>query len=279
MIDGQHPGAPCPARRAELRIAELLEPRLLGAPSTRSGYRSWTVVEEGRTSISLGDPGWCPPHSTNLFVILDGSPSVTSPGGNDPLSRRHEEAAHAIAHVAAVCRCKRERVSLLPFDLPSAGYVPPQPMTRTGLRRLHAGLRAAARGCTSSDLDPALTHAERMAARTPVAAALVVFSDFLLTDNCPNDVLNRLVSFPGYVHAVVLAADPPALFLRCPEIAHSRIMPTSPPGAAARAMFEGLVHYRGGRTRRASCDASPDLKSAGRKEVSDMNALGVGDRT
>lgn len=244
MIDRQRPDTPGLARRAQ-----LLEPRLLeGRPTVQRAYQAPTVLADGQTPTSLGDPGWCPPHGTNLSVILDGSPSVTSPGGNDPLSRRHDEAAHAIAHVAAACRCKRERVSLLPFDLPAAGYVPPQPLTKTGLRRLHRGLRAAARSTTSSNLDPALTHAERMAARAPGAAALVVFSDFLLSDRCPNDVLGRLVSFPGYVHAVVLGAEPPALFLHDRGVAHSRIMPTSPPGATAYAVFDGLVHYRGGRT-------------------------------
>lgn len=247
MIAAQSPGSSRLAPRTRLRVAELLEPRLLRAPIPPDTHRPPSAIDERRDPISLGDPGLCPLHATTLVLIDDRSPSVISPGGNDPLSRRHYEAALAIKHVATACRCKQERVALVPFDLPSAGYVPPQPLTRYGLRRLYAGLRAAARDYTSSDLNPALTHAERMAAGMHGTVALVVFSDFLLTDRSPSDVLDRLGSFPGYVHAVVLGAEPPALFLHGPGVAHTRIMPTSPPGATARTVFEDLVHYRQGR--------------------------------
>lgn len=195
--------------------------------------------------IRLGDPGTCPSCGTTVVIVDDGSPSVADTGGNDPLSQRYAETALAIRRVAAACRCKRDRVALVPFDIGSAGHVAPQPLTNRGLRALTRGLeRRAGEYGISSELGPALDRVDGYTDRSRGAVALVVFSDFLLTDQNPSEVLQRLRAFPGYVHAVVLGAQPPGVLLADPHVAITRLMPSTPPGSAAQAVFDGLTHYR-----------------------------------
>ncbi|MEN4475713.1 vWA domain-containing protein [Mycolicibacterium cosmeticum] len=186
---------------------------------------------------------------STVFVVLDESASVACSGGNDPLSRRHAETALAIRHVAVACRCRRDRVALVPFDKGSAGHVAPQALTGSGIRQLNRGLRLLANnGGISSNLAPALDHVEALAAHADSEAAVVIFSDFLLTEQDPDAVLSRLRTFPGYVHAVVLGAQPPPVLITDPNVTITRLTPSSPPGSAAQAVFDGLTRYRTRRT-------------------------------
>lgn len=229
----------------DLRRASLLPPHLLGQVRPRDPSGDASSQQSNHTvDFNLGEPGQCAEHDTLLAIVTDESPSVGQPGGNDPLSRRHDEAIAALRHVAQACRCRREKVAIIPFDEPSPGFVPPQPLTRSGQRRLLAGLHAAPRGLGSSDLGPALTRAERLADDYSGTSALVIFSDFLITDVEPQKVLARVASFEGYVHAVVLGTRSPAAFFGLPHIDVSVITPTSPPGSVARAVFDGLNRYR-----------------------------------
>lgn len=226
--------------------ARLLQQSPLGEGDLGGGASPQLRRQLADSEFTLGDPGACSGQVTTLHLVLDESPSVGGPGGNDPLSRRHDEAARAIAHVAAACTCRRERVVVVPFDQPSLGTVGPHPLTPGGLRRLKSGLVTAARTGGSSSLDPALARVEQSAARSPEHSAVVVFSDFLLTDTAPTQVLDRLAALPGYVHAVVLGARPPTRLLGHDHVAISVIAPSSPPGAVARAVFDGLIRYRNG---------------------------------
>lgn len=240
----------------ELGTTRLLPSHLLGHhPGTAGPAPSGTVASS--LLIALGDPGRCGPEGTTVAIVLDESASVTCGDGNDPLSRRHAETALAIGHVAAACHCGRDRVAVVPFDTGSPGYVPPQPLTRAGVRRLHRGLQCLAGGWgMSSELGQALDAVDSQIGKHLGNLAVVVFSDFLLTDANPTDVLRRLCSLPGYVHAVVLGAQPPAVLAADPAIAVTRLTPASPPGAAARAVFDGLTRFR--------TYQSPDLGSAAR---------------
>ncbi|GFM17888.1 uncharacterized protein PO1_contig_020_12 [Mycobacterium sp. PO1] len=85
---------------------------------------------------------------------------------------------------------------------------------------------------------------EAKAGREPGAVAVVVLSDFLLTDRNPAAVLSRLRSIGDSVHAVVLGAYPPAALLDDPNVTVTRLTPSSAPGAAARAVFSGLISFR-----------------------------------
>lgn len=225
--------------------SRLLLPRGLGPSDARPARHVPGGLRSGAAVIGLGAPGPCPPGGTTTFFIFDQSASVTTAGGNDPLSRRHAEAALAIRHVAAACRCGRDLVSLVPFDEGSAGHVAPQPLTRQGVRRLTRGLEhLAGRWGLSSELDPPLTRVETMVPSERGAVAVVVFSDFLLTDTNPTGVIARLCSFPGYVHAVALGAIPRGVLVADPRVAVTRLTPSSTPGDTARAVFDGLNHYR-----------------------------------
>lgn len=228
----------------ELLGGWMLPPRLLGA-AVDFAVGQHTVAGNADQPIRLGYPGSCPPGGTTVAIVLDESASVTTGGGNDPLSRRHIEAALAIRHVAGACRCGRDRISLVPFDIGSTGYIAPQRLTAHGVRRLDKGLQRLAGGWgLSSQLGPALDHVEAHARRQGEGAAVVVFSDFLLTDPNPSSVLARLTAFPGHVHAVVLGAQPPAVLVGDPNVTVTRLTPTSPSGSAARAVFDALTSYR-----------------------------------
>ena len=230
-----------------LERAGLLDPLLLGDVDVHgestAAHGSQKPVN---STYHLGDPGTCCGKPTIASLISDHSPSVCGLGGNDPTSRRLDEAARVIHHVAADCSCKRERIALLPFDQPSPATVPPQALTPRGLRRLRRGMSLAPHSGGSSSLGPALGWAERFAKAAPEHAAVVVFSDFLLTDLNPTQVLERLAAFPGYVHAVVLGSRPPAQLEDDERVQLSVITPSSPPGAVAKAVFEGLTRYRKG---------------------------------
>ncbi|MDX1870711.1 hypothetical protein SBI67_01130 [Mycolicibacterium sp. 120266] len=234
------PALPLPSRLLDSRV---LPPTLFGTTSTARMHGKPATA--GDAPIVLGEPGGCPPQGSLVHVVLDQSPSVTSDGGTDPLSRRHAEAALAIRHVAAACRCRRDRVALAPFDAESAGAVAPQPLTRRGLRTLDHGLQQLADTWgMSSRLGPALDRVEAEKTDSGVLRAVVVFSDFLLTDPNPSSVLRRLCELPGYVHAVVLGAQPPTVLLADPHVAVTRLTPSSPAGSAARAVFDGLTRFR-----------------------------------
>jgi hypothetical protein len=245
----------------------LLPPQTLGIASTHASFRESTGPAPGTRQIILGDPGSCPAAGTSVYVVLDESASVASADGNDPLSRRHRETAFAIAHVASACRCRHDRVALFPFDVGSPGQVPPQPLTSPGVRRLRQGLRSLSTGYgMSSSLLPALTHVEQHAARRSGALALVVFSDFLLTDQFPAAAMTRMCAFPGSVHAVVLGAAPPPVLLQHPGVTITRLTPRSPPGAAAQAVFDGLTRQRTHRTTGAASPLPPPDNPCDRTE-------------
>ncbi|MCX2934667.1 hypothetical protein ORI20_30825 [Mycobacterium sp. CVI_P3] len=239
------PPQTAPSLPAHLRDGQLLPPAIVRAGHTAGVKQRPARARDEAEHIRLGDPGPCPPDGATVFIVLDESASVASGGGNDPLSRRHEETALAIWHVAAACQCGRDRAALVPFDMNSAGHVAPQPFTARGLRRLDRGLHRLSGGCgLSSDLGPALDRVEAYAGRQCENNAVVVFSDFLLTDANPSNILSRLRTLPGYVHAVVLGAAPPRVLVAAPDVTVTHLTPSSPPGSAARAVFDGLTHFR-----------------------------------
>ncbi|OYN77675.1 vWA domain-containing protein [Mycolicibacterium sphagni] len=251
---------------AALVDPRLLAPRLLGAQN-RHHPPGQTAPAGGSAVVSLGDPGTCPGGGAVVYIVLDESLSVASAGGNDPLGRRHAETATAIDHLAAACRCRRDRVALVPFDLGSPGHVPPQQLNQFGVRRLHHGLqRLSTTPGMSSSLLPALAHVEQLASTNRGSSVVVVFSDFLLTDRDPTTAIHQLASFPGAVHAVVLGAAPPSLLSDHPDIETTRLTPSSPDGSTALAVFNGLTHYRGPRNANQGSAAQAAGSLAPRKE-------------
>jgi hypothetical protein len=202
-----------------------------------------TSRPELKPRLVLPDVGTCPGHSVDLIALIDNSPSVTGPGGNDPLSNRISELQTAIRHIATSCRCRRERISLVSFDCPSGATVLRQPLSRSGVRRLERALIRMPADPGSSSLGPSLEITEQIGA-VQGSAMVVVFSDFLLTDDHPDDVLERIRNVEADKHVVVLGSQPPAVLEADATVTVSRVGPSSQPGAVARALTAAFINAR-----------------------------------
>lgn len=226
---------------SKLHQVRLLNPYLLGH---QESLCTNTVRGQRATKVALGEVGSCPDRPSLTVIIADDSASITAQTGHDPLAQRYSEAKRAIDHIGRSCNCRHEFVAIIHFDQPSPLDVPPQRLHRRGRLRLRSGLRSTgARG--SSDLSPAFDKAERLATQfRSFSIGIVVMTDFLLTDRDPSEVLGRLVSFEGHVHAVALNAEPPQTLKNVPHVSISMITQNSEPGATARAIFESMTSNR-----------------------------------
>lgn len=200
----------------------------------------------------LGWPGLEPRTPSLDEVIIDDSGSIISPNGNDPVGGRFREAARAFKVVRAWTYTSKPKVAVLHFDHP-AGSTGVMPLIGAATpARLMAALRVpwGARG--TSDLSPSLTAAEELAAAHPGHdVRLTVFSDFELTDDDTQGVYERLRSFPGMVHAVVLNSEPPAE-LEAENITVTKIATGDPVGSVATALHRSLTATRRG-ARTSTC--------------------------
>ena len=157
------------------------------------------------TKGGLGSPGVCSGDATLQIWIFDDSGSVTGVGGTDPVAQRYREARTALRHVARACSCGVERVGILHFDA-DKDRVRPTRIGGLGELWLQRGLQVPIGAQGTSDLLAALQVAEEWAdqASDGTSVQLVVFSDFALTDDDPDDVIRRMESFSGEVTACVL---------------------------------------------------------------------------
>jgi len=214
----------------------------------------------------LGYAGICDGQAKLFGFLLDDSGSVTSAGGNDPLSRRYGETRLAVTTLAEACRCGREAVAVIHWDV-GRHDVPPVVIrgdtTRPwfyrpakSLSHVLGGLRQPADAAGTSCLAPALAEAEQLVqrvGRNGVASHLIVLSDFELLDTDPDDVFTRLAGFAGQpdcqVTAVALGkpADRVDSRLNRPGIQVLPLTAADPPGALAHALFGQLTAGRSGR--------------------------------
>lgn len=183
-------------------------------------------------------------HQPRLTVfILDESGSVTA--HNDParpIANRHRETQLALDHLGA-CRCGNELAAIIYFD-PGQHDTGPHPLTRRGHKLLRAGI-ANSPNFTGSNLDAALDDVHDLAAAHPGhTATVVVLSDFCIFDPDPDATLDRLCSFPGDTHAVVLSAPIPARLEADPAVTVTHITWDSQPGEVARALVPALAGGR-----------------------------------
>lgn len=221
----------------------MLRSTLLESDLLTSHHRLPAGGGRRRASIVFGHPGRCPAEPTHLCLIFDNSGSVGSPGGNDPVGARFEEARLAIDAVARRCRCENELVSILHFDTPTSGDVQPTPLKR--VREIDRGLAIPSNGGGSSILGPSLKAAHGFAQQLPNHNhILVVLSDYLLFDNRVDDVLDDFSAFAGSVHAVVLRAEPPARFEDDDRICVTRVDYGDDPGRVGHAVFDALTTHR-----------------------------------
>lgn len=197
------------------------------------------------SDIVLGHAGRCPAEPTHLILVFDNSGSVGSAGGNDPLSNRFAEARLAIEAVSRRCRCDRELVSVLHFDCPTSGDVPPTQINRQHWRQIERGLAIPPDGAGASLLGPSLKEAYRLAAQFPDHQhVLCVLSDFQLFDSDLAKVIDDFSAFPGEPHAVVLRATSPSPLLDDAAVEVTSVDYTDPPGAVARAVFGAATTHR-----------------------------------
>ncbi len=211
--------------------------------TTGSGRRAAEYMRS-LSRIPLGNPGRCPQRPSLFVVVSDDSGSVC--GGNDPLGHRYDEIAYALRKVGARCSCHQELVSIIHFDVPTDADVPATTLDRRHLHAVLEGLRVPSHAA-SSNLGPALDAAYRVAAHHPAhQAILLAATDFELFDPDVDAVLNRLVQFPGAVHALVLNADPPPILARYPNVTTSRVDPYSSIGTTARNVFATITANRRG---------------------------------
>ncbi|WP_435084268.1 VWA domain-containing protein [Gordonia hongkongensis] len=241
------------ARQSSSPIPVLLPAGLLPDTviPTQPARRCTTSRPEPKPRLVLPDVGTCPGHAVDLIALIDNSPSITGPGGNDPLSNRISELRMASRHIAASCRCRRERISLVSFDSPSGAAVLRQPLSKSGVRRLDRALNRMPTDPGSSSLGPSLDIAEQITSEARGNAMVVVLSDFLLTDDHPDDVLAQFQNLEADKRAVVLGSQPPAVFEADLTVTVSRVGPSSQPGAVAMALTAAFIDAR------AAGDARP----------------------
>lgn len=205
----------------------------------------------GAPTLFLGNPGSCPDIPTLLIALFDDSPSVTAPGGTDPISARYDEAGQALSHLARHCTCGQCRAAVIHFDLVD-GCEPVRLGGRKPARRnrlpqeLVRSLRVPSSGSGCSELGAALEQATLLIEASPdCQVSVIVFSDFELLDADPGAVLARLAELDADVHAVLLAdrVDPARLDAR---VHVTQIDWDDAPGAAARALMDSLTRRRHG---------------------------------
>lgn len=226
---------------AHLQPPRLQGPSLLPEPTVaaRAEKEPW---------VELGWPGIDPMRPCLDIVDFDHSGSVTAVGGTDPIGNRFREAGRAIKVVQAWTMTARPKVAIIHFDQPSPSNSGVIPLSRTGaLQQVAASLRVPPASFGTSDLFPSLKEAERLAAAHPDHdVRFTILSDFELTDEDPSAVFERLASFPGQVHAVVLNAEPPS-DLAGDNVTITRLQHGDPPGALAAAIHRSLTATRRGR--------------------------------
>lgn len=207
--------------------------------------RDYPAVQE--PYVELGFPGLDPAEPCLDIYSFDSSGSVTAPQGNDPVGNRFVEATRAIKLVASWSHSSRSKIALLHFDHPRGASGVHPLNDKQLMHRLKPSLRVPPLSVGTSDLEPSLSAAERLAAAHPDHnVRFTVFSDFELTDVDPSGVISRLVAFPGRVHAVVLGGSPP-LDLVADTITITPITPQDAPGTFAAAIHRSLTATRRGR--------------------------------
>lgn len=222
--------------RATLLSSQLLPSSLLGHDAP---HRPTATPQ-----LRLGNPGRCGEQPTLVISVSDDSASVTSPAGADPVSNRYAEAREAFRVVGRACRCRHCLGAVLHFDL--VGGAPPTPLARRLSSALEGALRMPPMAAGCSLLGPSLEEAFHLAEQHPEhQCSLLVLSDFALMDPDPAQVLSRLSTFPGDVHAVILGRPLPHRVLDL-RIRVTPVTAEDEPGAVARAVFSTLTAHRVG---------------------------------
>ncbi|MHA7271206.1 vWA domain-containing protein [Arthrobacter sp. HLT1-20] len=197
-----------------------------------------------KQTIRLGHLGHCPAVPTLTTFLPDDSGSLSGPTGNDPVSNRYAEARRALDALGRHCYCGNCLVAVVHFDTPTLGCIEPTPLTRDARQRLASGLEIPRDSAGTSYLGPSLAKAEELTANYPDhRSVLIILTDWALFDHDLASIYARIVAFSGTVFAVGLRSPVPDA-VTGPNIRSITISADSPPGALARAVFEGLTVHR-----------------------------------
>jgi hypothetical protein len=229
----------------------LLPSRALGQPGGITASTPSTDDPDPEVHYWLGRAGACTGHKQLFVFCFDDSGSVTSSGGNDPLSKRYAEARLAIRSLARACRCGRELAAVYHWDV-SGLDTPPASLDRHGIIRLQAAMRLPTDTTGTSDLAPVLgrvKHQLRPWIWRGWHIHLIVLSDFELTDANPPAVFDSLNRYAirHSVTAVVLGGQTDTQLAN----SHVQVLPVTssdPPGALAKTLFRTLTTGRIGRS-------------------------------
>lgn len=222
----------------------LLPPCLREHPGHRAAT---TTRHDPDVHYWLGPAGRCTGQPKAFLFAPDDSGSVTSAGGNDPLSRRYAEARLAFRRLARACTCGHEHAAILHWDT-SPLDVPPVRLDTHGLARLATGLHTPGTPAGTSDLGPVLERATTLArrlSRRHVQPHLIIASDFEITDPHPDHILDRLSQFATrWTATALILGGHPGTQLTNQPITTIQITPDDPPGTAAHALFDILTTGR-----------------------------------
>lgn len=219
---------------------QTLDPSVIGGKGVA---RSAKGPERTLPPIKLPNPGKCPHDPTHTILLFDNSGSVC--GGNDSIGRRFDEAAFAVERVGRRCRCKRELVSIVHFDVPTSHDVTAARLDRTGRVEIEAGLAVPSDGAGISEMGNSLARANELANQFPHhLPVLVAFTDFELFDSDVAVVFDTFCDFPGVVHGVVLRAEPPEQLVEDSRVTVTRVTYESRVGTVAHAVFDALTATR-----------------------------------
>ncbi len=200
------------------------------------------------SEVLQGFPGFDPSRVWIHMVVTDDSWSLAAPGGNDPISRRYQEARDAVRQISRLAVTAATRVAVVHFDNP-ADFTGPLPLHRKPqVRRVLQALSTPAGADGTSELLPALRVAGEIADSHPQAlVTLTVLTDWLLADRDPSEVFERIRRFPGPVHAVAMNAVPPLDLAITDNVLVTRVGPDDPPGLLTAAIAHSLTTGRPGR--------------------------------
>lgn len=223
-------------------------------------YRGGTLSgPANRPEIRSGSAGLDPAKDCIDFLIFDHSWSLRGTEGNDPVGRRYADAGGAVNYIARRSVTGRQRVAVLHFDHPDLAPVGPHRLDRPYPRRkILDAIRPSGDEWGSSSLAPAMLAVNKLARDSGIEdVRCTIYSDFELTDLNRQQPYDEIAKFPGFVHAVVLNAEPPTALLALRNVTITRVDASDPPGLVGAATLHSLTTTRRGAGRSRLVHARP----------------------
>lgn len=226
-----------------------IAPLTLHAPTIRSSrlparLRAVDEPSDDYTPV-LGNPGTCSGKPVRHIVLNDRSASLggAGVGGADPIGLRYLSLLRAVEKIATSCRCRKEELELISFDLRSSFDLAPTPMHKKSIGKIRSALTTEDRGCGISTLAPAIAEATTSLDGFRGRSTLTVFSDWFLTDT-EQAVADLLALEVDHLHVVALSAPAPSGISESAQVTVTEASWSDDPALVAEAVFEVFVAQR-----------------------------------